>query len=86
VLVAMNQRDRRVFDMYRVDLEWRDHARARNPERRAVVEHGLGVHDRAATAFDPATGNTIIRVRDAVDRPWRNLVVMPFEGAVRGQA
>src|SRR5262249_25154429 len=36
---------------------------------------------RAATAFDPATGNTVIRVRDAVDQPWRDLVTVPFERA-----
>src|SRR5947199_9279211 len=37
---------------------------------------------RAATAFDGKTGRTIIRVRDAADKPWRDLVVMPFERAL----
>ena len=37
---------------------------------------------RAATAFDGKSGNTLIRVRDAVDKPWRDLVVMPFEQAL----
>src|SRR5207248_8690655 len=37
---------------------------------------------RAATAFDGKTGRTIIRVRDAADKPWRDLVVMSFEQAL----
>src|SRR5207244_10377363 len=37
---------------------------------------------RAATVFDGKTGRTIIRVRDAADKPWRDLVVMPFERAL----
>ena len=37
---------------------------------------------RAATAFDGKSGRTIIRVRDAADKPWRDLVVMPFERAL----
>jgi dipeptidyl aminopeptidase/acylaminoacyl peptidase len=36
---------------------------------------------RAATAFE-GKQVTIIRVRDAADKPWRDLVVMPFERAL----
>jgi dipeptidyl aminopeptidase/acylaminoacyl peptidase len=34
---------------------------------------------RAATAFNPRTAETTLRVRDAQDQPWRNLVTWPFE-------
>lgn len=88
VLVAMNQRDRRVFDMYRVDLtSGAITLEARNPGDVLSWSTDWEFTIRAATAFDPATGNTVIRVRDAVDRPWRDLVVMPFEKALfAGQA
>ena len=39
---------------------------------------------RGATAFDGKTGASIMRVRDAADKPWRDLVVMPFERALFG--
>src|SRR5204862_963481 len=37
---------------------------------------------RAPSAFHGNTGRTIIRVRDGADKPWRDLVVMPFERAL----
>jgi len=39
---------------------------------------------RGATAFDGKTAASIVRVRDAADKPWRDLVVMPFERALFG--
>ena len=83
VLVAMNQRDARVFDMYRVDLgSGAVTLEARNPGDVLTWSTDWEFAIRAATAFDPASGNTIIRVRDAVDQPWRDLVTMPFEKAL----
>jgi dipeptidyl aminopeptidase/acylaminoacyl peptidase len=34
---------------------------------------------RAATAFNLKTAETVLRVRDAQNQPWRDLVVWPFE-------
>jgi hypothetical protein len=83
VLVGLNQRDPRVFDMYRVDLEsGAITLETRNPGDVLSWSTDWDFAIRAATAFDPASGNTIIRVRDAVDRPWRDLVTMPFEQAL----
>src|SRR5262245_18839132 len=83
VLVGLNLRDRRVFDMHRIDLETGAVTlEARNPGDVLTWNTDWEFVIRAATAFDPATGNTIIRVRDSVDRPWRDLVTMPFEQAL----
>ncbi len=83
VLVAMNLRDRTKFDMYRVDLETGAITiEAQNPGDVLTWRADNNFVLRAATAFDGTTGRTIIRVRDAGDKPWRDLVVMPFERAL----
>jgi dipeptidyl aminopeptidase/acylaminoacyl peptidase len=81
--VAMNLRDRNVFDMYRIDLETGAITlEATNPGDVLTWKTDNNFVIRAATAFDGKTGRTIIRVRDASDKPWRDLVVMPFERAL----
>jgi len=83
VLVAMNLRDRTKFDMYRVDLETGAITiEAQNPGDVLTWRADNNFVLRAATAFDGTTGRTIIRVREAGDKPWRDLVVMPFERAL----
>ena len=83
VLVAMNLRDRTKFDMYRVDLETGAITiEAQNPGDVLTWRADNNFVLRAATAFDGTTGRTIIRVRDAGDKAWRDLVVMPFERAL----
>ncbi|MGC2353247.1 MAG: S9 family peptidase [Candidatus Udaeobacter sp.] len=83
VFVAMNLRDRSAFDMYRVDLETGAITlEAKNPGDVLTWRADNNFVVRAATAFDGKTGRTIIRVRDAADKPWRDLVVMPFEQAL----
>jgi dipeptidyl aminopeptidase/acylaminoacyl peptidase len=83
LLVALNLRDRDVFDMYRVDLETGAITlEATNPGDVLTWKTDNDFVLRAATAFDGKTGRTIIRVRDAADKPWRDLVVMPFERAL----
>jgi len=83
VLVALNLRDRQTFDMYRVDLETGAiKLEATNPGDVLTWTTDGDFFIRAATAFDGKTGASIIRVRDAVDKPWRDLVVMPFERAL----
>jgi hypothetical protein len=83
VLAGLNLRDRQAFDMYRIDLE-----------TGAVTLEATNAGDvltwttdndfviRAATAFDGKSGASIIRVRDGADKPWRDLVAMPFERAL----
>ncbi|PYJ49601.1 MAG: hypothetical protein DME83_11195 [Verrucomicrobia bacterium] len=80
LLVALNLRDRNAFDMYRVDLETGAITlEATNPGDVLTWKTDNNFVIRAATAFDGKTGRTIIRVRDGADKPWRDLVVMPFE-------
>ena len=80
LLVALNLRDRSAFDVYRVDVETGALTlEATNPGDVLTWKTDNDFVIRAATAFDGKTGRTIIRVRDAADKPWRDLVVMPFE-------
>ena len=83
VLVALNLRDRHAFDMYQVDLETGAvNLAANNPGDVLTWTTDNDFVIRAATAFDGKTAASIIRVRDAVDTPWRDLVVMPFDRAL----
>lgn len=83
VLVALNLRDREAFDMYRIDLETGAVTlEATNPGDVLTWTADNDFVIRAATAFDGKTGASIVRVRDAADKPWRDLVVMPFERAL----
>ncbi len=85
VLVALNLRDRRAFDMYRVDLEsGAITLEATNPGDVLTWTTDNDFVIRAATVFDGKSGNSIIRVREAADKPWHDLVVMPFERALFG--
>lgn len=82
VLVALNLSDRKRFDMYRVDLESGAIAlEAKNPGDVLTWTPDNDFVIRAATAFD-SNGDTVIRVRDGKDKPWRALVRMPFEQAL----
>jgi dipeptidyl aminopeptidase/acylaminoacyl peptidase len=85
VLAALNLRDRESFDMYRIDLATGAVTlAAQNPGDVLTWTTDNDFVIRAATAFDPKTAQTVIRVRDAADQPWRDLVVMPFERALFG--
>jgi dipeptidyl aminopeptidase/acylaminoacyl peptidase len=82
LLVGLNVRDPKVFDMYRVRLD--DGAvtlDTRNPGD--VIE--WAVDDdfviRAATALDAKDASTIIRVRDRAGSPWRDLIHWSFDEA-----
>ena len=68
VLLALNLRDRRAFDMHRIDLETGAVTlEARNPGDVLTWSADWDFVIRGATAFDPATCNTVIRVRDGAD-------------------
>jgi dipeptidyl aminopeptidase/acylaminoacyl peptidase len=79
MLVGLNLRDRRVFDMYRVDLT----TGAITPDTENPGDVTGWMADpsfviRAAVASNPADGSSSLRVRDSKDAPWRDLVVWPF--------
>jgi hypothetical protein len=83
VLVALNMRNRHAFDMYRIDLR----TGAVTPEATNPGDVLTWMTDndfviRAATAFDGKSCASIVRVRDAADKPWRDLVTMPFDRAL----
>jgi dipeptidyl aminopeptidase/acylaminoacyl peptidase len=79
MLVGLNLRDRRVFDMYRIDLA--TGAITLDTENPGDV---LGwVTDaefqiRAAQAQNPIDASTVLRVRDSRNAPWRTLLTLPF--------
>jgi dipeptidyl aminopeptidase/acylaminoacyl peptidase len=69
--------------MYRIDLETGGITlEATNPSDVLTWTSDNNFVIRAATAFDGRTANTIIRVRDGIDKPWRDLVVIPFDRAL----
>jgi dipeptidyl aminopeptidase/acylaminoacyl peptidase len=79
VLVGINLRDTRLFDMYRVDLA--TGAVVLDTPNPGNVRWWLTDHDfviRAAVTLDPEDGSMALRVRDAKDAPWRDLIVWPF--------
>jgi dipeptidyl aminopeptidase/acylaminoacyl peptidase len=86
VLVGLNRRDPRVFDMYRVDLETGEAMLdTENPGDVLGWTTDADFQIRAACALD-SNVNTVIRVRDAADKPWRDLLVSPFaETPILGQ-
>lgn len=88
VLVGLNVRDPRVFDMYRIDLE--TGACVLDTENPGDVLAWTTDRDfaiRAACVLDGTDGSTKIRVRDAASAPWRDLLATPFaETPMPGQA
>jgi dipeptidyl aminopeptidase/acylaminoacyl peptidase len=79
ILVELNLRDRKVFDVHRVNLETGAIVlEAKNPgDVNSWTTDGDFVI-RAATALD-TSGRTIVRVRDSATAAWRDVLVMPFE-------
>jgi dipeptidyl aminopeptidase/acylaminoacyl peptidase len=74
LLLAMNLRDRRLHDVYRVDLRTRRAVLdTENPGDVVgwTADNALSI--RAATAMAP-DGGTIVRVRDNAEAPWRELL------------
>ena len=87
LLVGLNLLRRDAFDIYRVDLETGAvKLDTENPGDVLSWTTDPEFVIRAATAFDPKTAATTLRVRDRADSPWRDLVVWPFEsGTMYGQ-
>jgi dipeptidyl aminopeptidase/acylaminoacyl peptidase len=79
ILVGLNLRDRRAFDMYRVDLTTGAIAMdTQNPGDvvRWITDPNFQI--RAAQANNQKDGSTSLRVRDAKDAPWREIISWPF--------
>jgi dipeptidyl aminopeptidase/acylaminoacyl peptidase len=80
ILVGLNLRDRRLFDMHRIDLATGTLAlEAQNPGDVLSWATDARFVIRGATTFDIKTGRTGIRVRDTAKSPWRELTSWPFE-------
>ena len=79
ILVGLNLRDRRLFDMHRVDLQ--TGAVVLDTENPGDVLGWItdaNFQIRGAWAKDQPTGASTLRVRDAKDKPWRDLATWPF--------
>jgi dipeptidyl aminopeptidase/acylaminoacyl peptidase len=80
ILVGINLRDPRVFDLFRIDLKTGAVLPdTENPGDVLSFTTDTAFVVRAATAFDPKTGETILRVRNSASSPWRTLLRWPFE-------
>lgn len=80
MLVSLNIRNKELFDMYRVNL--------RNGAMELDTENQGGMFEwvadsnfviRAAISMNPNDGSFVIQVRDDKNKPWRKLMVTPFE-------
>lgn len=79
VLIGLNLRDRTVFDMHRIDLETGSVTLDTiNPGDVMGWITDKEFHIRAAMAMNPEDATTILRVRNTVSEPWRDLVLWPF--------
>ena len=79
MLVGLNLRDRRVFDMHRIDLATGAIVLdTKNPGDVLGWVTDPDFQIRACQAQNPRDASTIVRVRDGRDAPWRDLVVLPF--------
>ena len=81
VLVGMNLRDSKFFDVYRVNLQTgATEMDAQNPGDVIGWTADQNLVVRAATAFNDNL-ETVVRVRDSSKAPWRDLLKIPFEQA-----
>jgi dipeptidyl aminopeptidase/acylaminoacyl peptidase len=79
ILAGLNDRDKRLHDMYRVNLE--TGKAVMDTQNPGDVRWWLADKDfviRAAVAIIAADSSTILRVRDGRDKPWRDLIHWPF--------
>ena len=79
ILVALNLRDPRAFEIFRINLD----------TGALVFDTGIpgnfidwaaddNLTLKAAMVVDPNDGSTLLRVRDGQDKPWRDLLTFPF--------
>ena len=80
ILVGLNLRDKKVFDMHRVDLTTGESKLdTENPGDVAGWATDPDFVIRAASAANQADGSTTLRVRDTATSPWRDLITWPAE-------
>jgi hypothetical protein len=80
ILVGLNVRDKKVFDMHRIDLTTGEtKLDTQNPGD--VIGWGPDPDFviRAAIAQNPQDGSRILRIRDGADAPWRDLITWSAE-------
>ncbi len=88
ILVALNRRDPRIFDVHRIDLATGANSLdVQNPGDVVGWLPDAELRVRAAVAVDARSGSRTLRLRDAENR-WRDALVWPFEeeGGVVGFA
>lgn len=79
ILVDLNIRDRRVFDVHRVNLDTGAVTlEAQNPGDVLSWTTDENFVVRACTVFGGEDAHTTIRVRDDAKSPWRDLITIPF--------
>ncbi len=79
ILVGMNKRDKRIFDMYRINLNTGEiKLDTKNPGdvRWWTADHDLNI--RAYVSINAETAATTLKVRDTLNSPWRVLFKWPF--------
>ncbi len=87
VLIGLNRRDPSAFDMYRLNLASGEITLdTENPGDVVGWVTDADFRIRAAMAIDSETGDSMIRVRDRAEQPWRELIRFPFgeEGSAYG--
>ena len=79
VLIGLNRRDRRTFDMHRIALAGGAVSLdTQNPGDVIGWRTDADFRIRAAIAADPQNGDKLLRVRETVTSPWRLLTRFPF--------
>ncbi len=82
LLVSMNKRDPRAFDLWRVPLAGGEpELEAQNPGDVTDWATDRAFRVRACTALRDSDAATIVRVRDVAGGPWRDLVTWPMAEA-----
>jgi len=80
MLVGLNRRDKKIFDMYRINLDTGEaKLDTENPGDVSSWDTDADFVIRACSAANPEDGSQILRVRDAAEQPWRDLVTWPAE-------
>jgi dipeptidyl aminopeptidase/acylaminoacyl peptidase len=79
VLFSMNKRDKKVFDMHRLDLATgEDKLDTENPGNIVGWTPDEDFFVRGATTMNP-DGSYDLLLRDAADKPWRKLINVPSD-------
>jgi len=79
VLFSMNKRDKKVFDMHRVDLATgEEKLDTENPGNIVGWTPDEDFFVRGATTMNP-DGSYDLLLRDAPDKPWRKLITVPSD-------